>query len=58
MARESYRLARETFTPVEFFVSLTIREFFYWRDNVIAVLKEDERNKPRKGPRVPRVRRR
>jgi hypothetical protein len=54
MARESYRLARETYTPIEFFVSLAIPEFFYWRDNVMAAMKEDARNKPK----VPRIRRR
>ena len=41
-------MARETYTSISFYVSLTIREFFYWRDNIIAAMKEDEKKQERR----------
>ena len=46
-AKECFRLARETYTPIEFYAGLTVREFFYWRKNVIDAMKEDEKNRPK-----------
>jgi len=41
-------MARETFTPVEFYINLTIREFFYWRENIIKAINEDKKNRPKR----------
>lgn len=43
MAKECFRLARETYTPITFYLSLTLGEFFYWRENIAQAINEDKR---------------
>jgi len=48
MRKESFRLAKATYTPISFWVSLTISELMAWIDDINKAAEEDKRRAKKK----------